>query len=169
MQGLCVQNIFAKIQKVFGIVGGYEMKIIVKDLLKRTVMSIAIAMAIFCFVGIVFDMGNGGKFSLEGYQFTKMVVGCALVGLGFGVPSVIYNKENLPMPIKVIVHMGIGCIVYTIVAYSIGWIGTSVSLLQGIIIVAIQLSVAFLIWFLFMRYYRKEAKILNDKIQELKE
>ena len=145
------------------------MKKVMKDLIKSSVISIGIAMAIFCIIGIVFDIGNSGKFSLEGYQFTKMVVGCVLVGLGFGVPSVIYNKENLPMPIKVIVHMVIGCSVYTIVAYSVGWIGASVSVQHGIIIVAIQLSVAFLIWCFFMKYYRKEAKILNDRIQELKE
>lgn len=144
------------------------MKLIMKELIKSIVISVGMAMAIFCIVGIVFDMRNGGKFSLEGYQFTKMVVGCVLIGLGFGAPSVIYNKENLPMPIKVIIHMGIGCLVYTIVAYSVGWIGDAVSVKQGIIIMGIQLLAAVIIWFLFMNYYRKEAKILNERIQELK-
>ena len=144
------------------------MKQIMKELIKSIVISIGMAMAIFCVVGIVFDIRNGGKFSLEGYQFTKMVVGCILIGLGFGVPSVIYNKENLPMPIKVIIHLGIGCSIYTIVAYSVGWIGDVVSVKQGMISVGIQLVVAISIWFLFLKYYRKEAKILNERIQELK-
>lgn len=144
------------------------MKLIMKDLIKSTVISIGIAMVIFCIAGIVFDIGNSGKFKLEDYKFTKMVVGCVVIGLGFGVPSVIYNKEKIPMPIKVIIHMGIGCVVYTIAAYSVGWIGDSASVKQGIIIVAIQLTVAIFIWFLFMIYYRKEAKIINEKIQELK-
>ena len=125
-------------------------------------------MAIFCFVGIVFDIGYKGNFSLDNYRFTKMVVGCVLIGLGFGVPSIVYKKDNLPMPIRVIIHMGIGCVVYTVVAYAVGWIGSSASIGQGIIIVAIQLFVAFIIWFLFMRYYRNEAKKINDKIQEMK-
>ena len=72
------------------------------------------------------------------------------------------------MPIRVIIHMGIGCVVYTVVAYAVGWIGSSASIGQGIIIAAIQLFVAFIIWFLFMRYYRNEAKKINDKIQEMK-
>ena len=145
------------------------MKETMRDLLKSTVISIGIAMAIFCLVGIVFDVRFGGNFSLENYQFTKMVIGCVLIGLGFGVPTVVYNKDSLPIPIKVIIHMGIGCVVYTIVAYAVGWIGESATILQGVIIAAIQLGVAFLIWFLFMRYYRNEAKKMNDKIQAMKQ
>ena len=144
------------------------MKETIKDLVKSTVISIGMAMAIFCLVGIVFDIGDKGNFSLDNYRFTKMVVGCVLIGLGFGVPTIVYRKDSIPMPIRVIIHMGIGCAVYTIVAYAVGWIGGSATILQGIIIAAIQLAVAFIIWFLFMRYYRKEAKKMNDRIQEMK-
>ena len=104
----------------------------IKDLLMSTIISIGIAMAIFCLVGVVFDIGYQGKFNLDNYRFTKMVIGCVLVGLGFGVPSIVYRKDNLPMPIRVIIHMGIGCVVYTVVAYAIGWIGGSATIGQGI-------------------------------------
>ena len=144
------------------------MKETVKDLLISTVISIGMAMAIFCLVGIVFDIGYKGNFSLDNYRFTKMVIGCVLIGLGFGVPTIVYRKDNLPMPIRVIIHMGIGCAVYTIVAYAVGWIGGLASIGQGLIIAAIQLAVAFIIWFFFMRYYRAEKKKMNDKIQEMK-
>lgn len=73
----------------------------------------------------------GGNFSTMNYQFTKMSIGCLVVGLGSGMPSIIYEKENLPMPVKVIVHMGIGCAVYTITAYAVGWIGNTGSIGQG--------------------------------------
>ena len=140
----------------------------VKDLLKSTVISIGMAMTIFCLSGVVFDIQNKGLFSLDQYRFTKMVIGCVLVGLGFGVPTIVYRKDNLPMPIRVIIHMGIGCVVYTVVAYAVGWIGGSATIGQGIIIAAIQLAIAFLIWFLFMKHYRAEAKRMNDKIQAMK-
>ena len=144
------------------------MKETLKDLLKSTVISIGMALAIFCLVGIVFDIGYKGKFSLENYKFTKMAVGSILVGLGFGVPTVVYHKENLPLPIRVIIHMGIGCAIYTAVAFAVGWFGGSATFVQGLIIAGIQLAVAFIIWFCFMRYYRKEAKEMNDKIQAKK-
>ncbi len=140
----------------------------VKDLVKSTAVSIGMAMTIFCLVGVVFDIGYKGHFSLDDYRFTKMVIGCVLVGLGFGVPTIVYRKDNLPMPIRVIVHMGTGCVIYTVVAYAVGWIGGSATIGQGIMIAAIQLAIAFFIWFLFMRHYRAEAKRMNDKIQAMK-
>jgi len=145
------------------------MKDTIKDLIRSTVISIGMALTIFCLVGIVFDIGYGGNFSLENYRFTKMVVGSLLVGLGFGVPTIVYNKESLPMPIRVIIHMGTGCVVYTLVAYAVGWYGGSATVIQGIIIAGIQLLVAFVIWFCFMRYYRREAKKMNEKLQEMKQ
>lgn len=144
------------------------MKSIMKVMVRSTFLVIGMAMAIFCITSMVFDIKNGGSFHMENYQFTKMVLGCVFIGLGFGLPSVIYCKENLPMPVKVIIHMGTGCIVYTIVAYAVGWIDSSSSVIQGIISIAVQLAVSFSIWFLFMRYYHKEAKMLNDRIQNLK-
>ena len=144
------------------------MKETMKDLVKSTLISIGMSMTIFCAVGVIFDLIYGGNFSLDHYRFTKMVAGCLIVGLGFGVPTVVYRKETLPMPIRVIIHMGIGCTIYTIVAYTVGWIGGSASPAMGILIAAVQLLIAFLIWFLFMRYYRSEAKRLNEKIQEMK-
>ena len=139
-----------------------------KDILKSTVISIGMSLTIFSFVCIVFDIGYGGNFSLEGYRMTKMIIGCVIIGLGFGVPTIIYKNDSLPMPVRVLIHMGIGCVIYTIVAYAVGWIGGSASLGQGVAIAAIQLVVAFIIWFCFMRYYRSEAKKMNDKIQQMK-
>ncbi len=139
-----------------------------KDLLKSVVISIGMAMTIFCLVGIVFDIGYKGSFSLENYKFTKMVTGCVLIGLGFGVPTIVYRKESIPMPIKVLIHMGTGCVIYTVVAYAVGWMGGVTNIWQAIIIGAIQLAVAFIIWFCFVRYYKAEARKMNEKIQEMK-
>ena len=140
----------------------------VKDLIKSTLISIGMALAIFSLACVVFDISYKGNFSLENYQLTKMVIASVIVGLGFGIPTVVYNNESLPMPIKVVVHMGIGCVIYTIVAYAVGWFGGAVSIAQGLIIAGIQLAVAFVIWFCFMRFYRNEAKKMNEKIQEMK-
>ena len=140
----------------------------IKDLLKSTVISIGMALAIFCLICIVFDIIYKGNFSLDNYRFTKMAAGSMIVGLGFGIPSIVYNNDSLPMPVKVIIHMGIGCVIYTVVAYAVGWFGGSATVAQGLIAAVVQLAVSFIIWFCFMRYYRKEAKKMNEKIQEMK-
>ena len=144
------------------------MKNTAKELFISILASIGMAMTIFCLAGIVFDIGFGGNFSLENYTFTKMVAGSALVGLGYGVPTIIYRKESLPLPIKIIIHMGIGTAIYLGVAYAVGWIGGSATVGQGILIDAIQLAVAFVIWLAFSSYYRGQAKKMNEKIQEMK-
>ena len=141
---------------------------IMKDLFKSIVISIGMALAIFSIVGIIFDIMGGGVYTLDDYRYTKMVIASVIVGLGFGVPTMVYRSDKLPVPVKVLVHMGIGCIVYTIVAFSVGWIGGRASVLQGILIACIQLAVAFVIWFCFMRYYRKEADEMNKKISSMK-
>ena len=56
---------------------------------------------------------------------------------------------------------------YTVVAVSVGWAGTS-GLWNSLIAIIIQLAVALVIWFLFMLHYRKEAKHINDRIQSIK-
>ena len=144
------------------------MKSTVKDLLISILVSIGMAMTIFCLAGIVFDIGFGGHFNLENYRFTKMVLGSAFVGLGYGVPTVVYRKENLPLPIRITIHMGIGTAIYIAVAFAVGWIGGSATVGQGILIAGIQLAVAFIIWLAFSSYYRTQAKKMNEKIQELK-
>jgi|GEM_PF-92665 len=145
-----------------------DKKAIVKEAAKYVGISTGIALGIFCFVGMIFDLYYGGNFSLSGYQFTKMVVGCVVVGWGFGVPAVVYRKENMPMPIRVVIHMGSGCVIYTLVACWAGWIDLSAGLWQGIGMIAAQLAAAFLIWFFFLLHYRREAKEMNERIQEMK-
>ena len=46
--------------------------------------------------------------------------------------------------------------------------GGAASIGQAILSAIIHLGVAFGIWFLFMRYYRREAEKMNEKIQEMK-
>ena len=138
-----------------------------KKILKSTIISIGIAMTIFCFVGVIFDIIYEGNFSLENYQFTKMVIACVVIGLGFGIPSIVYESDKLPFPLKVVIHMGIGITVYTAAAYFAGWFTQSVSLPQGIGIIAIQFMFVFIIWLGFMKHYANEAREMNEKIQKL--
>ena len=126
-----------------------------------------LALTVFCVTGMVFDIAYDGNFSLDNYQFSKMVIGCIIVGLGFGLPTMIYHKDNLPMPFKIIIHMGTGCVIYTIVAYTVGWIGGTSSILHGIIAAIFQIALAFIIWGGFMLHYRNDARKMNEKIKEL--
>lgn len=144
------------------------MKRMIKDLAKNTAIGIGIAFAIFCLLGAGFDVYFEGNFKMEHYQFTKMVIGCLIVGTGFGAPAIVYQKDNLPMPVCCLIHMGTGCVVYTIVAYAVGWLGSPQNIVQGVLAVLLQIGIAFAIWFLFLLHYRHEARKMNERIQEMK-
>ena len=139
-----------------------------KDIARSSAVSIGISLTIFCLIGMIADIIGSGNFTLDHYRFTKMVIGSVIVGLGFGIPTVVYRKDSLPMPIRVIIHMGTGCIIYTIVAFAVGWMGGTSSIEKVIVAAAVQIGVAFLIWYMFMRYYRREARKMNKRIQEMK-
>ena len=95
-----------------------------------------------------------------GMSLTIFSLVCIVFDIGFGGN---FSLEDYRMT-----KMIIGCVIYTLVAYAVGWIGGSASIGQGIVIAAIQLAAAFIIWFCFMRFYRSEAKKMNDKIQQMK-
>lgn len=54
-----------------------------------------------------------------------------------------------------------------IVAYTVGWIGGTSSILHGIIAAIFQIALAFIIWGGFMLHYRNDVRKMNEKIKEL--
>lgn len=140
----------------------------VKEIAKSIIISICIALIIFCAVGVFFEVRGGGTLGFENYSFTKMVFGCLAVGLGFGIPSIVYDREQIPRLFQVIVHMGIGCLVYIVVAYLVGWFGSIKTPVHILILSLCYVAVAFIIWIPFMLFYRHEAVRMNEKLQEMK-
>ena len=165
---MCPGNTCRRLRTILDYKEEEAMKETVTDVAKSSAISIGMSLTIFCLIGMIGDIMSGGSFNLDHYRFTKMVIGSMIVGLGFGLPTFIYRKDSLPMPIRVLVHMGTGCVIYTIVAFAVGWIGGSKSVVHGLLIAAVQIAVAFVIWYQFNRYYRREARKMNDRIQEMK-
>ena len=85
---------------------------IFKQIVHRALISIAMSFAIFIIIGIVFDIKDGGDFTLTGYGFTKMALACLITGLGFGVPTILYNSEKFSPIIASFIHLGIGFAIY---------------------------------------------------------
>ena len=98
------------------------------------------------------------------WAFTKMAVGCFAVGLGFGIPSAVYENDSLPMLMKVLIHMGTGCAVYTAIAFAVGWLGHESSAALCLLSLAGQLAATFAIWLCFYMRARREVKLMNEKL-----
>ena len=87
-----------------------------RKVLRLLTKGIGMALAIFAVGGMVWDIMNAGNYVMVEWNYTRMVIGSILVGIGFSVPCLIYDHPTLPYPVKVMVHMGIGGSVKNFVA-----------------------------------------------------
>lgn len=139
---------------------------LIKKLAIISIQGIGIACTIYILIGMIFDHLYEGNFVLENYTFTKQAIASIIIGIGFSAPSEIYNSEKLPFAFKFLFHMGIGCSIYLIAAYCVGWLPVSFGLINCILFALLELSVAFLIWLCFSFHYRKLAKDMNEKLHQ---
>ena len=113
--------------------------------------------------GVIFDCINGGTTALYHYGFTKMALGTLVVGLGFGLPALVYEREQLSLPVQIMIHMGNRvywscCLPHGLV----GWIPREQGFLGIAKIAAEQLLIAFGIWFGFYLNQKKLAQKMNQ-------
>lgn len=102
-------------------------------------------------------------------EFIRYVVCSAITGLGFSIPSMIYEKESISRGLQVIIHLGTGFLIYIPTAFFAGWIPTAYGFIAVAISFMIALVFALSIWFCFWIYFRKEAVLMNEKIAEKSE
>lgn len=138
-----------------------------KEVMKSTAIGLGIALAIFCIIGVIFDIAFAGNFQMTDHSFTKMVVGCVLTGLAWGAPAAVYKNEKLSMGMKSLIHIGIGVIVQTVVAYFVGWIPKELGVGRCLLIVAGEIAFALIIWVCFYIANKKQAEKMNRRIQNM--
>lgn len=137
-----------------------------KSVLRNTLVAIGISAIIFCIVGVAMDLGCKGNFSTSNYFFTKMALGSLLIGLGFGLPTFLYENDRLPLFLQSVLHMGIGCAVMLTSAFAVGWIPISSGLYALIFPLLGELAIALLIWLGFYLHNRKLVKTMNEQISK---
>ena len=116
-----------------------------KQLMKSIFEGVSIACILFCLIGVIFDLIYGGTFTLTSYSFTKMVIGTMIVGLGFSLPTLIYENEKYSLLVQTLIHMSIGTIVMIIVG----------------------LYVSLIIWYIYYLQSKKLAKKMNERIKDI--
>lgn len=138
-----------------------------KKILKLFLMGIAWGCTMNVLIGMVGVATMGPEFLISNVSdyFANIFAGI-IIGLGFTLPSVVYEKEEMARGIQVLIHLGIGLVIYFIAAFWRGWIplqygiGTVVGMIAG------TLAITGVIWFCFYLYYRKEAMRINEKLKE---
>ena len=140
----------------------------VKEVLSNTFQSIGYAAVIFCVVGVIFDLIFKGNLVRENYTYTRMAAGMFVIGIGFGVPTLVYKNEKIPLPVQGLIHMGIGCVVMTIAAFAVGWIPTDRGIGAVLWTILGEIAIALVIWFIIYLHQKKLAKEMNRRISQMK-
>ena len=138
-----------------------------QTLLFNIFVSMGIAAMMFIIVGVIIDCIFHGNMEIKNYAFSKMAIATVVIGLGFGIPAVVYDNEKLSLFTQTIIHMGTGCIVMTVTAYLVGWIPMNHGPLLMIAILLEEIAVAFGIWFLFYLKQKRLVTQMNQRISKI--
>ena len=126
---------------------------------------VRIAAVVFLIYCIVFGLIGGEEKFASGYGIARAGLGAVIIGIGFGIPSVVYETK-LKMWLKMLIHMGIGCTVMIGASLLCNWLPTQKGMLATLAVVAIQVVSAFVIWTIVFIPMMIQARKMNQKIKE---
>ncbi|MBR4428877.1 MAG: DUF3021 domain-containing protein, partial [Clostridia bacterium] len=141
-------------------------KDIISYVVRRTKTTVAIASFLFLLGQLIADINMGGEYSASGYSVTKTALGSLGIGLGFGLPCVIYTSDKLSRFVQVAGHMVTGCAFMLAIAFLAGWIPTDRGLLPALLAVFFMLLTAFIIAALSYRRQKKLADRINRELEQ---
>lgn len=121
-------------------------------------------MSIYLLISLGFADDRSMTISFNGYL--KQVICSSIVGIGFFVPSVIYEVDKVSRGFQVLFQLGIGFIIYFIAGFNAGWIPTQYGVMQVVYTVIGMMLISLIIWFGIYMYYKKQAIAINRKIKE---
>ena len=134
-------------------------------LVQRTKTAVAISSFLFLLSSLIADLNMGGVYSASGYSVTKMALGSLGIGLGFGLPCIIYTNEKLSHSVQIAIHMVTGCAIMLTIAFLVGWIPTDKGLLPALLAVVSMLLTAFVISVFSYRRQKKLAERINRALE----
>lgn len=134
-----------------------------KNLLKAAWRGIRISTALFVLSSLLRGLNMGEESFASGIHMARMCMATLVIGVGFGVPAVVY-ETGLPTGLKVLIHMGTGIIVMLASSLAVGVIDFSRGWLPCLLVALVQIALAFLLWLLTSLRLRKDAKAMNERV-----
>lgn len=103
--------------------------------------------------------------AFSGYDVINAFFGSIVIGWAFSLSGLIYDREDLSLPLQVMFQMGIGFIVLFSVAIYLGWLPLTFGI--GVIMEWVIIAVIFasVFWLGFYIYYYLEAREINQKLE----
>ena len=135
------------------------------DLMKRLALGAFVGCFIVMLVMVLMSLQDGPQnVSFSGTTIINVFLGSIVVGWGFSLTGLIYEKEDIAFPLQVAFQMGIGMIILFIVAIYLQWmpVNLGISIIIEWIIIACIFAAVF--WCGFYIYYYMVARDLNNKL-----
>ena len=135
------------------------------DLIKRLAMGAFVGCFIVMFVMVLISLQGGPQnVKFTGVTIINAFLGSIVVGWGFSLTGLIYERDDIAFPLQVAFQMGIGMLILFAVAVYLQWMPTNLGI--GIIIEWIIIACIFaaISWCGFYIYYYLLARDLNNKI-----
>ena len=95
-----------------------------KKVLNAAWRGIRISAVVFLISCMIQGFSGGAEKFTTGAHMAYMCIAAIVIGIGFGVPSLIYETD-LPTSLKVLIHMGVGTVVMLAASLAVGWIDFS--------------------------------------------
>lgn len=137
------------------------------DIIKRLAMGAFVGCFIVMVVMVLISYSVGPsvvKFS--GTDVMNTFLGSIVIGWGFSLTGMIYEKEDLPLPLQIIFQMGIGMTILFLVAIYLKWMPVDLGWGPIVTWVLIACLFAAISWFGFYIYYYLVARELNNKLKK---
>ncbi len=138
-----------------------------KDIIESLALGAFVGCFILCLVEIMISLIAGPEnISFSGTDIINGVLGSIVAGFGFSLPSFIYEREDIPLPIQVLFQMGIGMVVLFAIAIYLGWMTITMGIGPILEWVVIAFIFGAIFWIGFYFYYSYEAKEINKKLKD---
>ena len=137
------------------------------DLIKRLAMGAFVGCFIVMLVMVLISLQQGPKnVDFSGTTIINAFLGSIVVGWGFSLTGMIYDREDIAVPLQVAFQMGIGMLILFIVAVYLQWMPTNLGI--GIIVEWIIIACIFaaISWCGFYIYYYLVARDLNSRLNK---
>ena len=135
------------------------------DLIERLAMGAFVGCFIVMLIMVLGSLQYGPQnVSFTGTEIINAFLGSIVVGWGFSLTGLIYEKEEVPFPLQVLFQMGIGMIILFIIAIYLKWMPIDLGIGAIVTWVAIACVFGAVSWLGFYLYYYLVARDLNKKL-----
>lgn len=139
------------------------------DLIKRLALGAFVGCFIVMLVMVLISLQDGPQnVNFNGTTIINAFLGSIVVGWGFSLTGLIYEREDIAFPFQVAFQMGIGMLILFIVAIYLQWmpVNLGIEIIVEWIIIACVFAAVF--WCGFYIYYYLVARDLNNKLSAKK-